>query len=101
MSIHRTEMYTEIWKCKPLGRIWMDSTHKKSCNEDTFLKCGQTHLLTKHTAYEIKTIQVAHKDIFFKTPAHFGEVQGIKMSKEDALKIRKWRNFLWERWKGE
>ena len=35
---------------------------------------------------------VAHKDTFFKTPVHFGGVQGIKMSKED---------FLWERWKWE
>ena len=92
---HKTdnEMYTEIWKCKTLGRIWMD---KKYRNEDTFFKCGQKHLPTKHTAYEtaykIKTMQVAHKDTFFKTPAHFGGVQGIKMSKED---------FLWERWKWE
>ena len=35
----------------------------------------------------------------FNTHAHLGEVQGIRMSNEDTLKIRKWRNFLWERWK--
>ena len=35
----------------------------------------------------------------FNTHAHLGGVQGIRMSNEDTLKIRKWRNFLWERWK--
>ena len=35
---------------------------------------------TKHTAYKIKTMQVASKDTFFKTPVHFGGGQGIGMS---------------------
>ena len=30
----------------------------------------------------------------FNTHAHLGGVQGIKM-------LRKWRNFVWERWKWE
>ena len=43
---------------EPLGKIWMDSTHKKSRNEDTF-----------------------------STPPYTHE------------KMKKWRNFFWERWK--
>ena len=35
---------------------------------------------TKHTAYKIKTMQVASKDTFFKTPVHFGGGQEIGMS---------------------
>ena len=99
MSIHRTEMYTDYGNIQ--RKKYNKSGHIHSSAKCCIWKCGQTHLLTKHTAYEIKTIQVASKDTFFKTPAHFGGVQGIKMSKEDALKIRKWRNFLWERWKWE
>ena len=35
---------------------------------------------TKHTANKIKTMQVASKNTFFKTPVHFGGGQGIGMS---------------------
>ena len=54
-----------------------------------------------HWSKEMFMTSEKFQGYIFNTHAHLGGVQGIKMSKEDALKIRKWRNFLWERWKGE
>ena len=39
------------------------------------------NLLTKHTEHEIKTLQSCKQGYIFNTPAQFGGVQGIGMSK--------------------
>ena len=49
------------------------------------------NLLTKHTAYEIKTIQCCKQGYIFNTPAHYGGVQGIGMSKIKNVILQ----FLW------
>ena len=74
---------------------------KNLAREDKYGKDKLQLTTHSHTEPLGKISTHSKQGYIFNTHAHLGGVQGIRMSNEDTLKIRKWRNFLWERWKWE